>query len=55
MDIALIALSLIGLFCFPVAAYAVIWFTSRERTRDRPEPPEPNHNRRTVPGRGSDQ
>ena len=54
MEPVFITVALLGLLTFPVVAYAVMWLTSRERSSDRPEPPETNHNRRTVPGDGSD-
>ena len=54
MEPVFITVALLGLLTFPVTAYGVMWVTGRERTGDRPEPPETNHNQRTVPGRGSD-
>jgi len=54
MEPVFITVALLGLLTFPVVAYAVMWLTGRERNGDRPEPPETNRNRRTVPGDGSD-
>jgi hypothetical protein len=54
MEPVFIAVALLGLLTFPMIAYGVMWFTSRDRTGDRPEPPQTNRNRRTIPGGGSD-
>ncbi|WP_436902238.1 hypothetical protein [Halovenus halobia] len=52
MNIIVIAAGLVALFVFPMVAYGVMWFTSRDST-DRPEPPETNNPQRNIPGQNS--
>lgn len=53
MNVMVLAAGLAALFVFPLAAYAVVWFTSRDSDSGRPEPPETNRPRRNIPGRNS--
>lgn len=53
MNITVIAAGLVALFMFPMVAYGVMWFTGRDTTADRPEPPETNSPRRNIPGQNS--
>jgi len=52
MNTIIIAAGLVAVFAFPLVTYGVMWFTSRDST-DRPEPPETNNPRRTIPGQSS--
>jgi hypothetical protein len=54
MNIIVISAGLVALFVFPLVTYSVMWFTSRQGETERPEPPETNRTRRTIPGHNSD-
>lgn len=57
MQAIALALVLSGLLGTPVIAYLVLWCVSwvdDDQSGGRPEPPAPNHPKRSIPGRESD-
>ena len=49
-----IAAGVAALFVFPLVAYGLVWFASRDHSGGRPNPPETNSPQRNIPGQDGD-